>query len=270
MGSMPDHSDAAGLIVGQAAARLGLTVRTLHHWDEIALAQPSSRSAAGYRLYTAGDLERLRRIVVYRELGLGLEAIRGVLDDPDTDVVTALRAQRAQLAERIEHLRTLSGDLDRMIDAHEHGLLMTAEEQTAILGPEWNPQWPAQARQRYGDTAQWQQYAERSASRSPADWQAVAEATDAFDRALAVAMKAGVTPGSPEANALVERHREVFAAYFPITRQMQVCLGRRYEADPAFAAHYDGIHAGLAAWFRRIIDASARAQGIDPDTAIWQ
>ena len=69
---------------------------------------------------------------------------------------------------------------------------------------------------------------------------------------------------------LVERHREVFASYFPLTRQMQVCLGRMFEADPAFAAHYDGIRAGLATWFRRIIDASARAHDIDPDTATWQ
>lgn len=50
---------------------------------------------------------------------------------------------------------------------------------------------------------------------------------------------------------------------------MQVCLGRMYEADPAFAAHYDGIR-GLATWFRRIVDAEARAHGIDPDTATWQ
>ena len=84
------------------------------------------------------------------------------------------------------------------------------------------------------------------------------------------AMDAGVTPGSPEANQLVEWHREVFASYFPLTRQMQVCLGRMFEADPAFAAHYDGIRAGLATWFRRIIDASARAHSIDPDTATWQ
>ena len=66
-----------GLPVGETAARLGLTVRTLHHWDEIGLASPAARTRAGYRLYTDADLERLRRIVVYRELGLDLDAIRG-------------------------------------------------------------------------------------------------------------------------------------------------------------------------------------------------
>lgn len=270
MVSMPDAADPDGLTVGQVSARLGVTIRALHHWDEIGLARPSLRTVAGYRLYTAGDLERLHRIVVYRELGLGLDRIRAILDDSAADVAAALRAQRAQVAERIDRLQRLSAGLDRMIDAHERGLLLTVEQQAAIFGPRWDPDWPARARERYGDTTQWQQYAERAASRGPEEWQAIADAVAEFDRALGDAMDAGVKPGSPEANRLVERHREVFASYFPLTRQMQVCLGRRYEADPGFAAHYDGIRAGLAPWFRRIIDASARAHGIDPDTATWQ
>ncbi|MET9438156.1 MerR family transcriptional regulator [Streptomyces sp. NPDC006551] len=267
---MPDATDADGLTVGQVSARLGVTVRALHHWDEIGLARPSLRTAAGYRLYTAGDLERLHRIVVYREIGLGLDRMRAVLDDSTADVPGALRAQRTQVAERIDRLQRLSTGLDRMMDAHERGLLLTIEQQAAIFGPQWNPDWPAQARQHYGDTTQWRQYAERAAARGPEEWQVIAEANADLDRALGDAMDAGVTPGSPEANRLVEWHREVFASYFPLTRQMQVCLGRKYESDPAFAAHYDGIRAGLATWFRRIIDAGARAHGIDPDTATWQ
>ena len=270
MGSMPDDVDADGLTVGQVSARLDVTVRALHHWDEIGLARPSLRTAAGYRLYTAGDLERLHRVVVYRELGLGLDRIGAVLDDSTADVPAALRAQRAQVTERIDRLRRLGDGLDRMIEAHERGLLLTAEQQAAVFGPRWDPDWPAQARLRYGDTAQWQQYAERSASRGPEEWRAVADAVTDLDRALADAMDAGVAPGSPEADRLVERHREVFASFFPLTRRMQVCLVRRYEADPAFAAHYDGIRAGLATWFRRIVDADARAHGIDPDTATWE
>lgn len=271
MRTMSDATaDADGLPVGQVAPRLGVTVRALHHWDEIGLARPSLRTAAGYRLYTADDLERLNRVVVYRELGLGLDRIRDLLDDSATDVPAALRAQRAQVSERIARLQRLADGLDRMIDAHEHGLLLTGEQQAALFGPAWDPDGPTRARKAYGDTKQWQQYAERSAARGVEEWQAVADNTAAFDRALAEAMDAGVTPGSPEAHRLVERHREVFSAYFPLTRQMQVCLGRRYESDPGFAAHHDAIRPGLATWFRRIIDADARAHGIDPDTATWQ
>ncbi|MFI9115578.1 MerR family transcriptional regulator [Streptomyces venezuelae] len=267
---MPDDTAADGLTVGEVSKRLGVTVRALHHWDEIDLARPSLRTAAGYRLYTSGDLERLHRVVVYREIGLGLDRIAAVLDDTTTDVTGALRAQRTQVAERIERLQQLGDGLDRMIDAHERGMLLTVEQQASIFGPRWNPDGPAEARQRYGDTTQWRQYAERAATRGPEEWQAVADATAGLDRALGEAMDADVAPGSPEANRLVERHREVFSAYFPLTRQMQVCLGRMYEADPGFAAHYDGIRPGLARWFRHAVDAAARAHGVDPDTAAWE
>ncbi|MCE7011277.1 MerR family transcriptional regulator [Kibdelosporangium philippinense] len=265
---MPDPTDVEGLTVGQVSTRLGVTVRALHHWDEVGLARPSLRTAGGYRLYTAGDLERLHRIVIYRELGLGLDKIRSILDST-TAVPEALRAQRAQVADRIKRLRELSAGLDRMIDAHERGLLLTAEQQVAIIGPQWNPDWSVQARQRYGDTTQWQQFAEGSADRGPEEWQAIADAMLGFEGALGDAMDAGVQPGSAEANQLVEQHREVFASYFPLSRQMQVCLGRMFEGDPGYAAHYNGIRPGLATWFRRIIDASARVNGIDPETATW-
>ena len=256
--------------VGETAARLGLTVRTLHHWDEIGLARPAARSTAGYRLYTDDDLERLRRIVVYRELGLDLDAIRAVLDEPGGDVAAQLRVQRAQLAQRIAQLRDLDEDLERMIAAQEHGILLSEEEQRASFGPGWDTNWPAEARDAYGHSPQWQQYAERSASRSAHDWAAVTREVSAFDDELGTALDAGVQPGDAAADALVDRHREVFSQYFPVTRQMQVNLGRMYAADPRFAAHYDAIRPGLATWLRDAIEASARAHGIDPDTARWE
>lgn len=259
-----------GMPVGETATRLGLTVRTLHHWDEIGLARPAARSAAGYRLYTDDDIERLRRIVVYRELGLDLDAIRAVLDEPGGDIAEQLRMQRAQLTRRMAQLRELDDDLGRMIAAQERGILLSDDEQRAAFGPGWNPAWPGEARQTYGASPQWRQYAERSASRSAADWAAVTETVAAFDAELGSALDAGAAPGDATANALVERHREVFSQYFPITRQMQVHLGRMYAADPRFAAHYDGVRPGLAEWLRDAIEASARAHGIDPDTAAWE
>ncbi len=256
--------------VGETAARLGVTVRTLHHWDEIGLARPAARSTAGYRLYTDDDLERLRRIVVYRELGLDLDAIRAVLDEPGGDIAAQLRVQRAQLAQRIAQLKDLDEDLERMIAAQERGILLSEDEQRSTFGPGWDTNWPAEARDAYGGSPQWQQYAERSASRSADDWAAVTQTVSAFDEELGAALDAGVRPGDPAADALVERHREVFSQYFPLTRQMQVHLGRMYAGDPRFAAHYDAIRPGLAVWLRDAIEAGARAHGIDPDTARWE
>lgn len=267
---MVSMSDGADLSVGQAARRLGVTVRTLHHWDEIGLAEPSVREGSGYRRYAGSDMERLQRIVVYRELGIGLEDIRIILDGSALEAADVLRTQRARLGERIEELRRRGDDVERLIDAYENGLTLTVREQVETFGSEWDPRWPLQARERYGDTVQWQQYAERSAKRDAAEWARIARTVTALDAELAAAVAAGVEPGSERADSLVDRHREVFSQYFPLTRSMQVCLGRMYEADPAFTAHYDGVHPGLAAWLRRAIDARARSEGLDPDAVTWE
>lgn len=270
MERMDRPADRDGLTVGEVATMLGVTVRALHHWDAIGLARPSTRSAAGYRLYTTRDLDRLRRIVVYRELDVSLDRIRAILDGADRDVPASLRAQRADVDRRIARLQRLGDELDRMVEAHERGTLLSAAQQRSIFGPDWDPDGAAKARARFGDTTQWREHAERAATRGVDEWQATADEIAALELELATAMDDGVAPGDAEADRLVERHRQVVSEAFPITRQMQVCLVRMYESDAGFAAYYDRIRDGLAAWLRRCVDASARAHGIDPDTASWQ
>ena len=94
--------------VGQVADLAGVTIRTLHHYDQLGLLSPSGRSAAGYRIYEEPDLERLQQILFYRELGFALEEIATIADDPYTDAAGHLRRQRGLLAERIERLRRWS------------------------------------------------------------------------------------------------------------------------------------------------------------------
>ena len=205
------------LTVGQVAERLGVTVRTLHHWDAEGLASPSERSGTGYRLYTQADLDRLERVVVYRELGFGLDAVRDLLDDPAVDVVAALREQNMQLEARVHGLQQLHKSVQTMIEAQERGTVLEPGLQAKVMSGDWNPEWPAQARARWGDTAQWRQYAERAASRDPAEWAELTRATEDLDRDLACAFRKGTLPGDPDANDLVERHRTLFSRYFPLT-----------------------------------------------------
>lgn len=259
-----------GMRVGDVARLVEVTARMLRHWDEIGLASPSGRSAAGYRLYTREDVDRVHRVVAYREIGLGLEEIREVLDGPGLDISVRLREQRSLLADRIRRLRELDERLERMTAAHEQGLLLSDAEQRETFGEEWDPAHAVDARSLWGHTPQWAQFAERSASRTRAEWEQISESMRALQQDLASALERGVAPGSAEANDLVEAHRELFSQFFPLSREMQVCLGRMYETDPGFASYHDGIRSGLAAWLRRAIDASARAHDIDPETATWQ
>ncbi|MFW2234393.1 MerR family transcriptional regulator, partial [Rhizobium sp. CRRU65] len=127
--------EAAGeMTVGKAAAMLGVTVRTLHHWDAMGLVRPSERSAVGYRIYTAEDLLRLQRVLIYRELDLPLDEIGRLLEAGSEGVESSLRQQRDRIAERMERLEQMSGALEKLIAAHERGVVLTSEEQLAVFG----------------------------------------------------------------------------------------------------------------------------------------
>lgn len=264
-----DAASPGGLTVGAAAAQAGVTVRTLHHWDAIGLVCPSARTPGGYRLYTAADITCIHRVLIYRELGLPLESIGELLDSPMPDTAASLRQQRAQLLEHVSRLQQMVAAVDRLIEAAEAGILLSAQEQVAIFGPGWQPSWVTGARDRWGHTPQWAQFAERAAGRTAQDWQQIADGVKALDHDLAAARRAGVEPGTEQANALAQRHRASISAYFHCTASMHVCLGRTYAANPDYAAHYEAMEPGLSSWLREIIDASARAEGIDPDTASW-
>ena len=256
------------LTVGAAARAAGVTVRTLHHWDAVGLVRPSARTAAGYRLYTASDLARAHRVVLYRELGVPLDEIGALLDSPE-GADASLRRQRDLVRERLRRLERAAEALDRLVEARERGVLLTPEEQVALFGDGWQPSWAAGARERWGDTDQWAQFAERAAERTPEEWRDVAAEAEAVLDALADALGRGVRPGSAEADALAERHRASLGAYFDVTHAMHVVIGRMYAADPEFTANHDARRPGLTTWLRDVIDANARAHGVDPDSATW-
>ncbi|MFG1752115.1 MerR family transcriptional regulator [Streptosporangium sandarakinum] len=112
----------------------GVSVRTLHHYDEIRLVRPSARTAAGYRAYSAGDVERLREVLAYRRLGFGLREVAELVGDPSTDAVAHLRRLRGLLLERRDRADAMVAAIDRELQARAKGLKVTPEEQLEMLG----------------------------------------------------------------------------------------------------------------------------------------
>lgn len=267
--STTDAVPPDGLTVGGAASVVGVTVRTLHHWDEVGLAGPSQRTSGGHRLYDAADVARLHRVRLYRELGVPLADIAQLLDAPTEDAEESLTRQRDQVREHIARLERSADALDRLIEARRSGILLPHDEQVAIFGTTWQPSRQVEARERWGDSEQWAQYAERAADRSPEDWRRVMADLEVLHTDLARALREGVLPGSGRANALAERHRASMGAYFDCTHSMHVCLARSYAEDPGFRSFYDDIEQGLAEWLRDVVDANAVVHGVDPETATW-
>lgn len=141
------------LTVGQVAARFGITVRTLHHYDRIGLVVPSERSFSGYRLYAATDIERLARVVMLRRLEMPLDGIAEALDG---DVTGHLVEQRAAVMARIEELSGLLRAIDTALEmetAQEAGMTenrINADEIKEIFGAEWDEAYEAEAERRWG------------------------------------------------------------------------------------------------------------------------
>ena len=116
------------LKVGELAQRTGLTVRTLHHYDAIGLLKPSLHTAAGHRLYTAGDVARLQHIRSLRQLGFSLEQIGDVLDRPGFSPLEVVRLHVARLREQIEAQRRLCARLEALADHLGRAEEVSAEE----------------------------------------------------------------------------------------------------------------------------------------------
>ena len=100
--------------VGELAQRTGLSVRTLHHYDEISLLVPSYRTESGHRLYTVADVARLQQIKSLRQLGFSLDEVRDCLDRADFSPLTLIRTHLARLREQIELQRQLCDQLDKI------------------------------------------------------------------------------------------------------------------------------------------------------------
>lgn len=120
--------------MGRVAGLAGVTVRTLHHYDEIGLLQPSARTAAGYRAYSADDVERLREVLAYRRLGFGLREIADLVGDPGTDAVAHLRRLRALLLDQRDRAAAMVTAIDRELRARASGIRTTPEEQLKMFG----------------------------------------------------------------------------------------------------------------------------------------
>ena len=130
------------LKVGELARRTGLTIRTLHHYDEIGLVKPSHHTESGHRLYAAGDVARLQQVISLRQLGFTLEEVRDCLDKPGLSPLEVLGLHATRLRDQIELQRRLCDRLDalaiRLQSAGEVGevsadeFLRAIEEMTMI------------------------------------------------------------------------------------------------------------------------------------------
>ncbi len=261
-------AEARRWTVSELAARAHVTVRTLHHYDTIGLLVPSARSAAGYRLYAEADLERLFRILLYRELGFSLEAIGQLLDAPVLESVAALSAQRKLLREQRRKTAAIIRALDRTLTAIGKGEKMSEDEMfegfdafadaPAEVRAE-QAKYGQEVRERWGDTDAYRESLRRARQYSKAEWQRIQAEGEANEARMAELLAAGADPEGEAAMAGAEAMRlQIDRWFYPCPPARHACVADMYEADARFAQHFDQRAPGLASFVARAIRANAR------------
>lgn len=248
--------------IGEVARLAGVTVRTLHHYDHIGLLSPGKRSEGGYRCYVAADLERLHRILSYRALGLPLDDIVALLDDPEVDPVAHLDRQERLLRDRIGRLEELLAAVQTAKEAHQMGIDLTPEERFELFGDFDPNDHGEEADRRWGGTEAFPESQHRTGSYSKEQWRAVMADQERVASDMAAAMTDGLAADDTRAMDLAEAHRTLISkCFYDCSYEIHRGLGDIYVADPRFTAHYEDIAPGLAQYVRDAIHANSNRAG---------
>lgn len=242
--------------VGELAKLTGVTVRALHHYDEVGLVRPSQRTAAGYRLYADADVLRLHQVLLFRELGLPLEEIAAAIDEAGGQE-ELLRRHREVLVTKRARLDAMLSALDARLAALEKGPEMSPEEVKTLFDGFDPAQYEEEVKERWGETEAYKESARRTKQYGKADWDRYKAEAQAIDERIALRMRAGAPPEDGALQAAVEEHRLLIDRWFyPCSIEMHKQLGALYVSDARFTANLDRIAPGYARYLSEAIAAS--------------
>ena len=247
-----------GLTIGEVAELASVSVRTLHHYDELGLLVPSERSENGYRHYDDGDLATLQQVLFFKELGFGLSDIARIMHDPHFDRLGALRMQRRMLQDKAAQLTLMAEAVDAAIDAAKGGVTLDAKDMLEVFGGFDPKEYEQEAEERWGGTDAYKESARRTKRYTKDDWARFKAESEANGLAVAALIDEGVPASDPRAMDLAEQARLLIDRWFyPCPHAFHVNLAEMYIADARFTATYEKIHSGMAQYLHDAIKANA-------------
>ena len=229
--------------IKEFAELTGVSVRTLHYYDEIGLLKPSEVDAQnGYRFYDEKSLERMQEILFYRELDFSLKTIAQILSSPDYDKQQALTRQRQLLLAKKERLERLIDALDSMEKGE--GFMKTNNEYEALKN-----QYAEEAKQRWGSTDAYKESQQRNT-----DFSKAAALLDAVFEEFAELNRSGISHDDEAAKIQVEKlQRCITDNFYTCTNEILAGLGKMYVADDRFKTNIDKHGKGTAEYVSQCI-----------------
>lgn len=240
------------MLIKEIAKLTGVSVRTLHYYDEIGLLKPSSVDRwNGYRYYDEKSLEQLQEILFYRELDFPLKAISEIISSPDYDKSKALAEQKHLLTLKKERLERLIDALDS-ISKGEKTMDFNAFDNSRF--EKEREKYAAEAKAMWGDTAAYKEFSEKTSDYSKEKQTEVTTGMEAIIKEFADCMNSGRHPDSESAQALVKKWQDFITENcYTCTKEILAHLGEMYSADERFASNIDKFSSGTAKFMTEAI-----------------
>lgn len=229
--------------VGELARATGVTVRTLHYYEEIGLLVPSGRTAAGHRVYGADDLARLQQIVSLRDLGFSLDEIAAMLARPDSSPLATIRLHLDRLRADIRDKQQLFARLERLAAQLEQTGRASAQDLLETV--RWTMNYD-----KYYTQEQLDYLAKRRELFTDEEMAAVQDEWQRIFADLRAAMEAGTDPKDPSVQAIMKRSDELIAMFTGGDEGVRKSLGNLWANEQA-PKQMMGIDDALADYLRR-------------------
>ncbi len=225
----------------------GVSVRTLHYYDEIGLLKPAQVDVfTGYRYYDENSLLRMQEILFYRELDFSLKSIGEILSFPNYDKNKVLKEQK--------HLLTLKKErLERLISAID-GAMKGENVMKAFNNSDFE-KYKSEAQEKWGKTPAYTEYTEKTSDYSKEKWNDLAEGMEHIMAEFALCMRNGKTPSSYEAQNLVKMlQNHITENYYLCTNEILSGLGQMYVGDERFKSNMEKLASGTAEFICKAIE----------------
>jgi MerR family transcriptional regulator, thiopeptide resistance regulator len=235
--------------IGELAEEAGLTVRTLHHFEQVGAVRASERSEAGHRLFTQADVRRLYEVLSLRELGIPLREIAAKLDSPDGDLASMLRRHRAHVDEQLEVITGLRARLDRLDAALGTTLDVSSEEILEVIRL-------MNMHDKYYSPEQLETLAKRREELGGDEGMKAAEKQWAdLIAAVDAERQKGTDPSDPRVQELAQQWRDLIAAFTGGDPEMHRSLQNMYEQEGTEAASRGSLQPEVMGYMNRAMEA---------------
>ncbi|MCA1055718.1 MerR family transcriptional regulator [Rossellomorea aquimaris] len=242
--------------VNKLAGLAGVSTRTLRYYDEIGILKPARINSSGYRIYGENEVDKLQQILFYKELGVELQQIKDILEDPTYDVSSALAEHRNQLLSKRKQLDLLIANVDKTIAVKEGRTKMSDKEKFEGFKKEMidenERKYGKEIRKKYGEESVDQSNAKLQ-NMSQVEYEQADRLAKEIHETLAEAIKSG-NPSSDAAQKAADLHKQWISLYWPqYSKEAHAGLADMYVADERFKAFYDKDQDGVAAFLRDAI-----------------